>query len=124
MLNLGVTVRHFGRVAALALALSAGNAWSGDQDFTVHNQTGVDIYELYVSPGSSNDWEEDVLGVDVLADGDSVDITFDREETSALWDLQVRDSEGNSLTWTQLNLLEISELTLHYENGEAWAEAE
>jgi len=97
---------------------------AGDQDFTVDNATGVDIHQLYVSPHSTNDWEEDILGQDLLPDGDSVEITFSRSERAAMWDLQVTDSDGNAIVWENLNLLEISNVTLHYRNGRAWAEVE
>lgn len=48
----------------------------GKQDFILHNETGVEIHELYVSPVTTDDWEDDVLGRDTLPDGESVKITF------------------------------------------------
>lgn len=111
-------------VAAVALSLAAGAASAGDQDFTVSNDTGVEIHKLYTSPHSADDWEEDVLGEDVLPDGESLEIAFSPRETAALWDLRVEDEDGNAITWTRLNLLEISTVTLHYKNGKAWAEVE
>ena len=97
-------------------------ARAGKQDFILHNQTGVEIHELYVSPVTTNDWEEDVLGVDTLPSGESVKITFEDREKHVHWDLKVVDSKGNSIEWHDLNLIEISEVTLHYENGKAWAD--
>jgi hypothetical protein len=122
------TLRRVTALVVLACALSmmlipAGFA-QGKQDFTLVNQTGVSINELYVSPHTSNDWEEDILGVDTLPSGESLDITFSRSEKAALWDLKVVDKSGNSITWENLNLLEISKLTLHYKNGKAWADVE
>jgi len=114
--------RALAALCALSLLLASAAFAQGKQDFTLHNATGVEIHELYVSPHSSDDWEEDVLGQDTLADGDSVDITFSRKERAKLWDLKVVDSKGNSITWENLNLLEISEVTLHYKNGKAWAD--
>src|SRR5947209_7460508 len=90
-------------VCALSMLLVPAAFAQGKQDFTLHNATGVEIHELYVSPHSSDDWEEDVLGQDTLADGDSVDITFSRKERAKLWDLKVVDSKGNSITWEELN---------------------
>ena len=110
-------------VATLSLLLaSTALALQGKQDFTVINKTGVEIHELYVSPHSADNWQEDVLGKDTLAPGDSVEITFSPKEKAKLWDLKVVDGEGNSIEWESLNLLEISEVTLHYKNGKAWAE--
>ncbi len=94
----------------------------GKQDFTLHNETGVEIHELYVSPVTTDDWEEDVLGVDTLPSGESVKITFEDREKHVHWDMKVVDSKGNSIEWHDLNLIEISEVTLHYENGKAWAD--
>ena len=109
--------------SVLALVLTAtGVARTGDQDFTLHNETGVEIYELYVSPTTADDWEEDVLGVETLPSGDSVKITFNDREKRGKWDLKVVDSKGNSIEWEALNLIEISEVTLHYKDGKAWAD--
>lgn len=117
-------VRQLAGAVAVVAALSAPAVFAGAQDFTIQNETGVEIYQVFTSPASSNAWEEDVMGADTLPDGEAVDISFDPSEDAALWDLRVADSEGNSIVWTQLNLLEISTLTLYYKNGKAWAEAE
>ena len=94
----------------------------GKQDFILHNQTGVEIHEVYVSPVSTDDWEEDVLGKDTLPSGESVKVTFNDREKHVHWDLKVVDSKGNSIEWHDLNLIEIDEVTLHYKDGKAWAD--
>lgn len=97
-------------------------ATEGKQDFTLHNQTGVEIHNLHVSPHDTDDWGPDILGRDTLPDGETVEITFDPKEKAALWDLKVADSKGNSIEWENLDLMEISDVTLHYEGGKATAE--
>lgn len=110
-------------VAALSLIFaSTALAFQGQQDFTVVNKTGVEIHELYVSAHTTDNWEEDVLGTDTLPPGESVEIKFSPKEKSKLWDLKIVDGKGNSIEWTRLNLLEISEVTLFYKDGKAWAE--
>jgi hypothetical protein len=86
-----------------------------DQDFTVVNKTGVVIDKLYVSPSDKEDWEEDILGQDQLADGATLNIKFHPKEKTAKWDLRIEDTKGNSIEWTDLDLTEISKLTLHYD---------
>ena len=110
-------------IAAVAISflLASIAIAQGKQDFTLHNQTGVEIHKLFISPHDTNDWEEDILGKDTLPDGESLDITFSRKETAKLWDLKVVDKEGNSIEWKNLNLLEISEITLHFKDGKATA---
>jgi hypothetical protein len=101
---------------------TAPAAAEGQQDFTLHNKTGVVIDKLFVSPSDKDDWQEDVLGQDTLADGQSVEIKFHPKEKAAKWDIKVVDSEDNSIEWHDLNLMEISEVTLHFENGKGTAE--
>lgn len=103
---------------------AASSDQSGKQDFTLVNQTGVEIHKVFISPHDSNDWEEDILGRDTLPEGQSVDIKFHRNEKAANWDLRVEDSQGHALEWENLNLLEISKVTLHYKDGKATAETE
>lgn len=88
---------------------------SAAQDFTLVNQTGVEIDKVFISPHDKDDWEEDVLGKDTLPTGQSVDIKFHRDETAAEWDLRIEDKEGNHIEWENLNLLKIAKLTLHYD---------
>ncbi len=88
----------------------------GRQDFLLVNRTGVEIYALYVTPHSANDWGDDILGVDTLAADDEVHITFSRKEKAKYWDIRIEDEDGNSIEWESLNLLEISKVTLYYKN--------
>ena len=109
---------------ALSMLLVPTVSGQGKQDFMLVNSTGVEIHELYISPHSTDDWEEDIPGRDTLPSGERVNITFSRKEKAAMWDLKVVDGEGNSIEWENLNLLEISKVTLHYKNGKAWADVE
>jgi hypothetical protein len=98
------------------------NAQGAQQDFTIHNQTGVSIDQLFIAPTDSEDWGEDVLGVDVLENGQSCEIQFHPAEETCKWDIWIKDAEGNELEWNELNLCDISEITLYWQDGKAWAE--
>ena len=111
-------------ICALSMSLATAAFAQGKQDFTLVNMTGVEIHEVYISPHTTEDWEEDILGQDTLPNGDSVEITFSRTEKAKLWDLKIVDGKGNAIEWERLNLLEISKVTLHYKNGKAWADLE
>jgi len=112
-------------LAVVALCVTASAlAHQGKQDFTLHNETGVEIHSLYVSPHDSDDWQNDVLGQDTLAAGESVKVTFEDREKKVRWDMKVTDKNGNSLEWEDLNLMEISDVTLHWDakKNKGWAE--
>lgn len=115
------------KVLALAVALSFVSSASAPifaqskLDFTLKNDTGLIINELYVSPNSSDDWEEDILGRDVLKDGESLDITFSRTEKTCNWDLKIIDEDKDPVEWEKLDLCTASHITLMYKNGKATA---
>lgn len=92
------------------------------QDFTLVNATGVEIYGVYISPVGVDKWEEDVMGQDTLANGGSVNISFSTDQNEQYWDLMVTDSEGTQLTFNNLDLFTISEVTLKLDNGTPTAE--
>ena len=100
---------------------SSAPAEGAKQDFTLMNATGVEIDELHVSPHDVDDWQEDILGRDTLPNGQSVNISFSPKEKAAMWDIKITDKEGTSIQWENLNLMEISEVTLHFDNGKPTA---
>lgn len=107
-------------VMAVSL-ISVPDSFAGKQDFILINDTGVEINELYVSPTKSDDWGEDILGKDVLADGETATINFPHDEGSCLWDFSVADPEEASVEWTGIDLCKYEKITLHMEGEKVWA---
>ena len=103
--------------------VTASVCLAGDQDFTVINKTGVGFKKLYVSPHNTEDWEENLLK-EPLANGETFDISFEPKTKAKLWDLRVEDSKGNALEWENLNLLEVSKVTLHWDGKKGTADVE
>jgi hypothetical protein len=101
--------------ALVSMVATTALAQGSRQDFTLVNRTGYDISEVYVSPGKTNDWEEDILGDDGLEDGDSVNITFRRAGKTCIWDLKVVYSDDDSsAVWHDINLCQVEKITLRY----------
>jgi hypothetical protein len=121
-------VRRSSCALLLVLALvgtlcAAPVAQAGTQDFTLVNSSGVDIYELYISESANDDWEEDVLGDGILADGARIDITFSGR-SACLWDMKAVDGEGTSVLWNGVNLCTTSVVVLRCGDEGCWAETE
>jgi len=110
--------------ATLALMCAISAAHAGDQDFDLVNQTGLTIDQFYCSPSTTESWEEDILGVDVLSNGGEVEIAFSRDAEECVWDLLIVDEQGDKIYWKEINLCETSKITLYYENGKPTAEIE
>jgi hypothetical protein len=118
------TARAALAVAALvALLVAPVVARAGTQDFVLVNRTGVEIHELFIAPSESDEWEEDVLGVDTLPPGESVKIRF-KGHDDCDWDIKVTDGEGGEVEWTGLDLCSISKVTLRLKGKKAWADLE
>lgn len=110
--------------AALAVGLFASSATAGDQDFTLINQTGYVIKEVYVSAAAADDWEEDVLGVDVLGNGVRTKISFPRDANACMWDLKVVYEDDETAEWNGFNLCEVSVIAIKYNRGTGETSAE
>jgi hypothetical protein len=85
-------LRHgvIGLGAALSCSLVGMSAAQANDPvtFTLINSTSRVLEEFYASPPSTNDWEEDILGVDVLNPGESVEITIDDGRSDCLYDFK------------------------------------
>ncbi len=112
------TFRRIALIAVIGMIFAIGTQTlaQGQQDFTLVNRTGVEIYALYVTPHNANEWGEDILGVDTLLSNEELDISFSRKEKAKYWDVRIEDEDGNFIEWDKLNLLEISKVTLYYKN--------
>jgi hypothetical protein len=111
------TLACFAATAAI-VAFIPLHAMAGPQDFELVNSTGYEIKNVYVSPTTSSDWGDDILGEDTLADGDSQQIKFPASRGDACeWDIKVTYQDDTSHQWTDVNLCSISKLTIHYDEG-------
>jgi hypothetical protein len=94
-----------------AISINLSSALAGRQDFIVRNQTGTDIVRLYVSTSNTNDWEEDVLGRDVLQSGRATTIRFSDAQQGCYHDIKAVFRDGDVLERRDLNLCELRSYT-------------
>ena len=90
-------------------------AWAGEQDFKLVNKTGYQIDEVYLGPVSSDRWGEDVMGNGALGDRETVDITFTAPAKVCKWDMKVKYNDGDTAEWRNLNLCNISTISLFWD---------
>lgn len=94
----------------------AGMAFAGAQDFVLVNRTGYDIYVVNISPTKTNKWEEDILGSDILENGEEVQVRFGVGNTR-YWDIQAIFEDESSLSWYGIDLLETYRVILRPDGG-------
>ena len=83
---------------------------STNQNFVLRNNTGQTITHVYVSAITSNNWEEDLLGSNVLPDRETFRINFNRSEDECNWDIKVNLADGTSREERNMNLCRLSEV--------------
>lgn len=66
--------------APAATVAANGSCSDGiDRHMTLVNNSGQTLMYFYASPPSTDDWEEDILGSDVLTDGSRFEIDFNTD---------------------------------------------
>lgn len=88
-----------------------GAAAQSEEGFTFVNQSGVTVITLQVSPTGESSWGPDILGRDVLANGESAPIVFARGEERCYWDIRSTGEGGVELDMRNVNLCETSTVT-------------
>jgi hypothetical protein len=109
--------KAFARRAVLAAAISAvafgtmGFQSNDGQDRRVRiiNATGVTMTHFYASNSGQNDWEEDILGQDVLRSGASVMVNIDDGSGACIYDFKARFADGDELERYRINVCQITE---------------
>jgi hypothetical protein len=81
-----------------------------NQNFVMRNNTGQTIMRVFVSPITSNNWEEDVLGSNVLPDRQTLRINFNGSEDQCNWDIKVDLADGTSREQRNVNLCRTAEV--------------
>ncbi|MBS3650921.1 hypothetical protein KEU06_20110 [Pseudaminobacter sp. 19-2017] len=108
-----MNMKLLGASAAVAI-LSSVPAHAEDLVFTLTNGTDSVLTRFHSSPTGVNNWEDDILGQDVLNPGESVEITIADGRAVCEYDMRfefTEDSDLDTTTDTQ-NLCELGSYTL------------
>ena len=91
--------------AAIATAISAAPAYAEDLAF-------IAIQEFYASPVGVDDWEEDILGTDILAAGEALRITIADGRDVCEYDLKIVFDDASEMEERSINLCETGSYTV------------
>jgi hypothetical protein len=100
--------------SASVLVLSvAQSAFAADpRDFTLTNNSAVDLAMVYVSPTATDDWGDDILGTGVLPAGQATDVSFRRFDGSTCqYDIKVLGTGGQEGYLYKVDLCSVSQVT-------------
>lgn len=98
-------------LAAAFLAIVALPAAAADREVKIINKTGYAITEFYGSNSGTGNWEEDILGDDVLAHNSSVTINFDDGTGHCIFDFLAKFEDGDQLKEDGVDVCTTGEFT-------------
>lgn len=94
---------------APAAAEAAGVA---EVKFNLKNATSFTLTHLYMSPAASNDWDNDILGEQVVAAGETAEVSIDDGVESCMYDLRADFDDGDAIDVRGVNVCEIEGTTV------------
>ena len=113
------------RFFLLILFLGIANAFANDLDFTLVNKTGRSFEGLYITSADNKDWDANLLiNGEVLVAGGKIRVRFKRDVKSPIWDFNLVDDEGLSVTFSKVRLARVDTVTLKDIHGQFTAEVE
>lgn len=102
-------IKRFIAAACLAAFMATGASAAQDGvSFELTNETGYTLTQIYISLPSSNSWEEDILGDQVVENGETVVISVDDGLEDCKYDIRYDFSDGDSVVENAVDLCAIN----------------
>jgi len=96
---------------AAVLTLGSAAAMAADRRVDIVNQTGQTMVHFYASNSGTNSWEEDILGHDKLASGDTQPVNIDDGTGACKFDFKAVFESGASLVKSGIDVCSVSSFT-------------
>lgn len=84
---------------------------AANKNVLIVNNTGQTIWRFYGSPVNVNDWEEDILGSNVLSAGQSVNIDFSDGRSICNYDMRAEFRDGSALVKNNINVCRVASVS-------------
>jgi len=98
-------------MASLFALCAVGTATAANRHVDIINATGKTMAEFYASATNTEDWEEDILGSDTLANGEVFDVDIDDGSGACKFDFKAVFTDGTSHVRRAIDVCTISQFT-------------
>lgn len=83
------------------------------QDFSMTNNTGMILIDVFISPNDANNWGSDVIPKDMILDGETFNFTFTGvNPEKCVWDIKFLADNGIEYYMQDVDLCTITSITL------------
>lgn len=112
-MSMVVRVAGVALIAAMGMGALMSPAAALDRRVKIINNTSYTIKEFYASNKGTNEWEEDILGKDVLEPGQSVMINIDDGSGYCKFDFLAIFNDGDKVETRDNNVCELQTFTFN-----------
>jgi hypothetical protein len=104
----------FCRLSVFVLAMTATSVvFAADRHVRIVNNTGVPMTHFYASTSDTDEWEEDILGRDILDDGEEVNVNIDDGSGECMYDFKGVFKGGQSVVKKKVDVCHIGTFTFN-----------
>jgi hypothetical protein len=83
------------------------------QNFSITNNTGMILIDVFISESDAENWGSDVIPKDMILDGETFDFTFtDVSPEKCSWDIMFTADDGVKYYMRHVDLCSITTITL------------
>ena len=84
-----------------------------NQDFSITNNTGMILVDVFISPDDQNSWGNDVIPKDMILDGETFNFTFTGvSPDKCVWDIKFTADTGTEYYMQNVDLCSLTGITL------------
>ena len=80
--------------------------------FNLENATSYTLTHLYLSPAASDEWENDILGEQTVAAGETAEVSIDDGVESCMYDLRADFDDGDAIDVRGVDVCKIEGTTV------------
>jgi hypothetical protein len=95
----------------MTAVLASTSAGAANRKVDIVNKTGMSMTHFYASNSGTNSWEEDILGQNVLDNGETIEINIDDGTGACRFDFKAVFADGDSLVRRGINVCQIGTYT-------------
>lgn len=93
-------------------AAATAPAGVAEVKFNLENATSYTLTHLYLSPAASDDWDNDILGEQTVAAGETAEVSIDDGVESCMYDLRADFDDGDAIDVRGVDVCKIEGTTV------------
>ncbi len=92
-------------IVLLSISFTCFTFGNSQKTVTVKNNTGYEIYYLYITPSSYDDWDNNLLEDDTIKDGEELTLNLkEYNNKECIYDIQAIDEDDDSYSQYEKNI--------------------